>query len=262
MRDLVNPIDLARQPQHGLARGFRSGMLGRLRKKTLKIVERGLEAFEALVQRAALHQLFQRTRVEQQNAIERRQRARRIAILEIDQFQIAENANQDVPDPDWLKVRRRHLDRLSIDLGQARANFLQRQDGAFGERVDNELAAFVDRLDQKMGRETDPVEIEAEPFADFQIKHGERNRDAAAAVNHFIQKRVARVGILLAIALEALLLEQKMRQELNLLDGVVAHFDHHLGLARQRRDLIEILVEFERRIFFLRDKQRTTRQGD
>src|SRR5580704_14871704 len=167
----IDAIDLPRQPQYRLARRFRGGMLGRLREKTLKVVERGLEAFEALVQRATLHQLFQRTRVEQQNAIERRQRARRIAILEIDQFQIAENANQDVPDPDWLKVRRRHLDRLSIDLGQARANFLQRQDGAFGERVDNELAAFVDRLDQKMGRETDPVEIEAEPFADFQIKH-------------------------------------------------------------------------------------------
>ena len=41
MRESVDPIDLARQPQHGLARGFRSGMLGRLREKTLEVVERG-----------------------------------------------------------------------------------------------------------------------------------------------------------------------------------------------------------------------------
>src|SRR5208337_216517 len=56
--------DLANQAQHRFARRLGCGMLGRLRKKTLEVVERRLEAFQPLEQPAALHQLVERARLQ------------------------------------------------------------------------------------------------------------------------------------------------------------------------------------------------------
>ena len=165
--------------------------------------------------------------------------------LQINRLQVAQHADQDVPRADRLQVLRRNLDRLAVDLGQARTNLIEGQNRAIIKRIDDELAAFIDCLDQEMSREADAKEAQAEAAANFEVKNGERDWNAPAAIEDFIQKRVARVGVFLAIALEALLLEQKMRQELDLLDGVVAHLDDHLGLARKRCDFVEIFVGFE-----------------
>src|ERR1700723_1074616 len=51
-----------------------------------------------------------------------------------------------------------------------------------------------------------------------------------------------------------------MRQQLNPLDGILARADDWLGLARQRRNLIEMLVNVEVGILFFRDQQRAARQ--
>ena len=81
-----------------------------------------------------------------------------------------------------------------------------------------------------------------------------------AAIEDVVQKRVARVVVVLGVALEALQLEQKMRQQLDALDGILAGAHDRLGLTRERRELVEILVDVEIRVLLFRDQQRAARQ--
>src|SRR5260221_7856126 len=130
-------------------------MLGRLRKKTLVVVERGLKAFQPLEQAAALDQLVERARLQHYDSVERRQRARPIRLAHIDDLQVAKDARQDVTRAARLQHRGIQLYRLPVDLGQPRANLVECENLSANERIDDQLAAFVHCLDQEMRREGD-----------------------------------------------------------------------------------------------------------
>ena len=51
-----------------------------------------------------------------------------------------------------------------------------------------------------------------------------------------------------------------MRQQLDALDSILAGAHDRLGLTRERRELVEILVEVEVGVLFFGDQQRAARQ--
>src|SRR6202158_4728926 len=112
-----------------------------------------------------------------------------------------------------------------------------------------------------MSRERNAKEIDAEPAADFEIDHRKRDRNSEPAIDHIVKKRISRVFEILRVALETLQLEQEMRKQLDLLDGVLAGANYRLSFARQRSELVEVRVDIEVGVFFLRDQQRAAGQG-
>src|SRR6202044_1978111 len=168
-------------------------VLGRLRKKTLVVVEGSLETFQPLVETTALDQLVERARLEHDDAIERRQRAQPVRRAHIDDLQVAQNPRQDVTRTARLQHRGIQLDRLSVNLRQARAYLVKRENFSADERIDDQLATLVHRLDQEMIRERDSVKVDAEPAAHFEVDQRERDRQSEAAIDHVVEEGVARV---------------------------------------------------------------------
>src|SRR6202451_2322955 len=164
---------------------------------------------------------------------------------------LATGQSPRVPSAARCQHRRIHLDRLPVNSREARANLVERENLAADIGIDDQLAALVDRLDQEMVRKGDAVEIETEAAADFEIHQRQRDRQSEPTIEDVVEKAVARVVVVLRVALEAFELEQKMRQQLHALDRILAGADDRLGLAGERRQLVEILVEGEGGIFFL-----------
>src|SRR5713101_482686 len=216
-------------------------MLRRLREETLIVVER--------------------TRLEQDDSIERRQRASPIRRVKVNELQVAQHPGQDVPRAARFQHRRIQLDRLPVDLSETRANLVEGENLAADERIDDQLAALINRLNQEMSREGNAEEVDAEPAADFQIYHRKRNRNSEPAIDHVVQKGISRVFKILGVALESLQLEQEMRKQLDILDGVFAGANYGFRFARQRRQLVQVRVDVEVGILFLCDQQRASRQG-
>src|SRR5258705_5051475 len=100
-------------------------MFRRLRKETLIVVKRWLEAFEALEKTAAFDQVLERARLEQNDSIERRQRASPIRCVEVNELQVAQHPGQDVPRAARFQHRGVQLDRLSVDLRETRAHLVE-----------------------------------------------------------------------------------------------------------------------------------------
>src|SRR5260370_628767 len=163
-------------------------MLRRLRKKTLIVVERGLEAFELFEETAAFDQLLERARLQHDDSIERRQRAIPVGRVEVEDLQVTQHPRQDVPCAARFQHGRIQLDRLPVDLREARANLVEGENLAADERIDDKLAALVDRLDQEMSRERHPKEIDAKAAADLKINHRERDRNSEASIDHVVEK--------------------------------------------------------------------------
>src|SRR5208282_4833967 len=235
-------------------------MFRRERKEALKVVERGREAFQPLVDLAAFRQLFDRARLEQQDTIQRPQRARPVGCFRIDAFEIVQYLREDLPMACALQHRGMQLDRLVINLRKAGLDLIETQDDAAGKGIDQKLAALVDRLHQKMTRKCHTVKIESEAAADFEVDDRKRYWDAEPALQHFVQERIARVAVAFFVALEAFLLEQEMRQKLHALDGIVPGADDWLGFPCQLRELVDARFDIEVRILLLGDKEGATSQ--
>ena len=243
------------EPHHGLARRVGRGMVGVLGEKALEVLERGAETFEPLVERGALEHVVGRARLEDQDTVERGERARPVGAARVDVFQIAQHAREDVPPAHRLQHRRLQLDRLAVDLFEAGADVVEVEDRAAVERVDNQLAALVDRLDQEVRGEGDAEEVEPGAPSDLEVDHRERDRDAEAALQHVVEKRVARVAVVVAIARKAGAHEQEVGERLHALDRVLGLAQRALRRAPQRRQMLEVVRDVEVGIFLLGDQQ-------
>src|SRR5258707_7183107 len=184
-------------------------MLRRLRKETLIVVKRWLEAFEALEKTAAFDQVLERARLEQDDSIERRQRASPIGDIEVNELQVAQHPSQDVPRAARFQHRRIQLDRLPVDLGETGANLVERENFAADERIDDQLAALINRLDQEMSRKRNAEEIDTEPPADFEIDHRKRDRNSEPPIDHLVQERISWVFEILRVAFETFQFEEE-----------------------------------------------------
>lgn len=154
-----------------------------------------------------------------------------------------------------LEHRRLHLDRLAVNLFEAGADIFEVEDRAAVERVDNQLAAFVDRLDQEMRREGDAEEVKPGAPADLEVNHRERDRDTETALQHVVEKRVARVDVVVAIARKAGPHEQEVGERLHALDRVLGLAQRALRRAPQRRQTFEVMGDVEVGILLLGDQQ-------
>src|SRR5437667_1366917 len=105
-------------------------MLWRLRQETLIVVERRLEAFQALEKASALDQVLKRARLEQNDSIERCQPASPIRRVEVNELQVAQHPSENVPRAARFQHRRIQLDRLPVDLRETRANLVERENFA------------------------------------------------------------------------------------------------------------------------------------
>src|SRR5439155_10640290 len=97
---------------------------------------------------------------------------------------------------------------------------------------------------------------QAGPLPYRHVEHRERDRDTDPAIEHFVEKAVAWVVVLLAIALEVQLLKQVGVQHLD--DPIWLHLgpDPLLELTAQAGDLIEIDRRTQVRVLFGGDQQR------
>src|SRR6266851_4503385 len=251
----VDERDAAREFDHRFTRDFGGGMVGRLGEKTLEVLERGGETFEPVVERRAFEDFVNRARFQHQDAVERGECARPVGPAQVDSFQVTQHPRQDVARADRLEHRGLHLDLLSVDFGEAGANLVQVENGPAVERVDDEFAAIVGRFDQKMMRKGDTEQVQAKAAADFDIDQRKCDGKAEAAFEHVVQKGVARVAEILAIAGEAFALEQELGEELNAFDRVGAAAYNRVGLARKFGQALEVLVDIEVGVFLFGDEQ-------
>ena len=232
-----------------------AGWLAYWVRKLWIVFERGAEAFQPLVERGALQHVVGRAGLEDQDSIERGERARPVGAARVDVFQIAQHARQDVPSAYRLEHRRLQLDRLAVDLFEAGTDVVEVEDRAAVERIDYQLATLVDGLDQEVRRKRDAEEVEPGAPADLEVNQRERDRDAEAAFQHVVEKRVARVGVVVAIARKAGPHEQEVRQRLHPLDRVFGLAQCALRRASQRRQMLEVVRDVEVGIFLLGDQQ-------
>src|SRR5216683_3781509 len=219
-------------------------MVGRLGEKTLEVLECGGKTFEPVVERRAFEDFVNRARFEHQDAVERGECARPVGPAQVDSFQVAQHPRQDVARADCLEHRGLHLNRLAVDFGEAGANLVQVENGPAVERVDDEFAAIVGRLDQEMVRKGDTEEVQAKAAADFDIDQRKCDGKAEAAFEHVVQKGVARVAEILAIAGEAFALEQELGEELNAFDRVGAAAYNRLSCDNHREFAPRVVVHF------------------
>src|ERR1700730_8073187 len=91
-----------------------------------------------------------------------------------------------------------------------------------------------------MAGHTHPAHGQAGPLPHRQIEHGQRDRDAHPALQHLVEKAVARVVVLLAVAFDMQLLEQVGIGLLNHSLRLDLGPDPLFQLAAHPSDLIEI----------------------
>src|ERR1019366_9255809 len=100
----------------------------------------------------------------------------------------------------------------------------------------------------------------ADPSRHLHVNHRERNRDAELAIQHVIEKRVARIVKVFAVATQALLLEEYPVEQRNGLARrrVLAHAGAHpLGHFLETR---QVRAGVEVRILHARNRQRRRRE--
>src|SRR5215472_5341632 len=138
-----------------------------------------------------------------------------------------------MPRPYRLQHFRMNVHRLPVNLLEPGTNLVKVENRTFVKWIDDEFTAIVDRLNQKMGGEWNPVKLQAEPPPHLDIEHRERDRYSQAALQHLVKEGIARVTILITIPLEPLAGEEKFRQALNFFDGALSRAQSWFRLARQ-----------------------------
>ena len=83
---------------------------------------------------------------------------------------------------------------------------------AAGERVEQQRRRGADVGDHEVAGEPDADELDARPPGHRQPQHRQQDRQAAAALEHDVEERVARRVVVLAVAGEAVALDQHLAQ--------------------------------------------------
>src|SRR5262245_11492190 len=173
----------------------------------------------------------------------------------VDPFQILQHPRQYLflghrVEEGWMKLQLapvHFLDHL--------ATFLFRQQPPAIERVNQNLLFMVSEFDDKVAGQSDSQDLQFDPPRDLDKENRERYRDSCPAVNHVIEKTVARVEIFLDIAAEPQFAEEQVAQEKYSREGVGVKTTAQSGHFGEGIDLIEILLDVETRVFLSRDEQ-------
>src|ERR1019366_9438362 len=164
---------------------------------------------------------------------------------------------------DRLQVLGAHVNLPAIDLVQALLTIVRAQNSSPVERVNEDLAGrHVIVLQQEMAGHAHAGNREADPPRNLQVNHRERNRDAELAVQHVIEKRVARIVEVFAVTTQALLLEEHLVEQRDGLARrrVLAQASSNLlGYLVETR---QVMVRIEFGILHARNRQRRRRERD
>ncbi len=141
----------------------------------------------------------------------------------------------------------------AIEFGQQRAAV---------ERIDDQIVPVdrARRAHQEVAGKVDAGDLEAGAARDFHVDHRETDRDPSPPVEHFVEKAVARVLVVLTVAGEALFVEQVLVENLDRLGGRDTDTcEPGSGGVPHRVDAIEIGLRVEGRILDAGDRERGRR---
>jgi len=120
-------------------------------------------------------------------------------------LQVAQHAHEDLPRRGWGEHALVETSFGTVIRSQPLLTLFARDDLA-EERVDQHAAPFHP-LHEEMSGEADPHHRQAQARGDFGVDEAQRDRDAGVAVEHFVEKAVARILVALRVAREAELAE-------------------------------------------------------
>src|SRR5262249_42564294 len=140
------------------------------------------------------------------------------------------------------------------------AAFLYRKQPSSVERVDQYLLFIVHEFDYEVTWHSYSEKLQADPARDLQVENREGDRNPGSAVNHVVEKTVARVEIILDGAMESQFIEEQIVQ---------SRYSHERGRFRiimrpgcfgECGDLVQALLDVQMRVLFGRDQQRRSIQ--
>ena len=138
-------------------------------------------------------------------------RARELLLLEIDRLQVAQHARQDL-----LLVGRhqparhdgaRHL--AALHFAQPLLQVLQTQRDAAAVGIQDHHALLELALDQEVPGKAHPLERQSGTATDLDVQHRQADGDTDTPLQHFVEKAVAWVVVVLQVGREAFFLEQE-----------------------------------------------------
>lgn len=130
--------------------------------------------------------------------------------------EIAAAAAEDFADGRRCEVAR--LGRDIVGLKKREDLFAIAEDAAV-EGVDEEGQVVHEAADDEVAGKTDGLELQADALSDEEVHDAERERDPRAALEDLVDEAIARVGVVLDVAVEAPLVEEHAVEDAALFAG-------------------------------------------
>src|SRR6266536_4281961 len=129
------------------------------------------------------------------------------------------------------------------------------------EGVEQDLRIAESRSRDEMTRQPYAFHGEPETLTHFHQHEAQRDRDALSPVEDLVEKAVARVVVVLAVAREALLHEEVLAQAVEAADGI-GRAPRAVHAASEGVESLEIRIHVELGVLPAGDGQRRSRQID
>ena len=211
-------------------------------------------------QEPAVARLLGVPRREDEQPVDDAERQRVVAAPHVRVLQVVEQSHEHVA----LGHRGDHV-RLEVHPSAGRLlehlpAVLLAHDHAARERIEQQIARLAGEPHEEVTREADALERHADAPAQLEHQDAEREWDAPAALDDLVEQRVAGTEVIVAVAADAQLLEQKRPQPRKLLEIVPRGVDPSRELVTPVADPRQLVVDVHVRVALGRHEQRGARQ--
>src|SRR6266545_4984468 len=232
---------LPKLPLHGLV----VGGVGKFRQVALQVSEAAPELAHVGPRETAIAPLVPPLGVQHEQPVDHADDAVPRLPLPIDPLQVREDAREELSLCHGCKVLGRECHLAPECAPDQLLACLRRQQRSRVEGVEKDLRVAEARPRDEVARKSDAFDGEPEALADFHQHESERDRDTLPPVEDIVEKAVARVVVVLAIAGEPLRHEEVLAQAVEAADriGRPARAVDAGGLERR---LLELLRQRQR----------------